>query len=771
MLYLNPPYFIIDGVSIFPDHADPLQFYYLPMAPQLTMAADSTGKTTPRIQLIEYEGAAGTGGFINFDVNIGIDPDKLQDVGQQLQQQAQLSGTPRLSPVTFVDGEVKLVILGAESTPTDSGAPPPPASGGSTGAAAAPAAGPRFVTKIQGSTKPALFGDNQASFSVQLDQYGATVLEQALQGEMSPIAVIYELEFVALRPAFRVHLTVDWNRVQTALNTDFSAGVLFFSTDIEKEVDKLIENQAIVLQIDSFTVAGDGGASTSDDLQRATSEVYDMIKSTFFESSLAPPTRGQPDGWDQAANVAREVSSIAATGGLAACAAFSYKQVDISRTDNKTLNVDISERTSVQRTIYPQGHLNGLLAQLDSGFTLADFIVKVDLDNPWFQRRTLNVVTYADFDNDQIASIDVNMTYNGQVQSAHLTKAAPQASVNWSSVLQNGQMVRPVTYTYTVNFAGVDTSQRPSVMTSGALTEIGDVLSLQPRGALYSIPVIPIRAEGDIWQRYPSIEVACRYDDPANNIHDQASAVLTSDNPQLTWPMFMVDPTKRTFTYQLVYTMAEGGVYTTPWLNCDAGRLDVEDPFPSKATLMVLAAVDWTQVDQVLAHLAYPDKDNPATQKDYIFNANATAAQVFVADKKDQSQSMIYYEAKIIMKNGRIWSVPGSLTSDSFLTLQAGMHGHQVLTIKPEAVDFNSLSIASVDVYAQYQDPAHNFSSSGAYRLTAQTDVQFFAYEYLDPSIAPQFRYDVSFSNGQTRSVDWAPASSGTVTIALSTLN
>jgi hypothetical protein len=113
MLYLNPPYFIIDGVSIFPDHADPLQFYYLPMAPQLTMAADSTGKTTPRIQLIEYEGAAGTGGFINFDVNIGIDPDKLQDVGQQLQQQAQLSGTPRLSPVTFVDGEVKLVILGA----------------------------------------------------------------------------------------------------------------------------------------------------------------------------------------------------------------------------------------------------------------------------------------------------------------------------------------------------------------------------------------------------------------------------------------------------------------------------------------------------------------------------------------------------------------------------------------------------------------------------------------------------------------------------------
>ena len=38
---------------------------------------------------------------------------------------------------------------------------------------------------------------------------------------------------------------------------------------------------------------------------------------------------------------------------------FSKKEVDLTRIDNKTLNVDISERTSVQRTIYPQGHLSG----------------------------------------------------------------------------------------------------------------------------------------------------------------------------------------------------------------------------------------------------------------------------------------------------------------------------------------------------------------------------------------------------------------------------
>ena len=37
MLYLNPPYHVIEGVSLLPDHADPLQFYYQPLSPHLTL--------------------------------------------------------------------------------------------------------------------------------------------------------------------------------------------------------------------------------------------------------------------------------------------------------------------------------------------------------------------------------------------------------------------------------------------------------------------------------------------------------------------------------------------------------------------------------------------------------------------------------------------------------------------------------------------------------------------------------------------------------------
>ncbi|HXM07661.1 MAG TPA: hypothetical protein VN936_09350, partial [Candidatus Acidoferrum sp.] len=123
MLYLNPPYFVINGISVFPDDTDPLQFYYLPMMPHLTMVTNAaTGVAAPQLQLIEYEGSAGTGGFIDFDVNIGIDPAALSEVANQVERQLSLNSTPRLSPVVFVDGAVKLLMLGAETADASSSA-------------------------------------------------------------------------------------------------------------------------------------------------------------------------------------------------------------------------------------------------------------------------------------------------------------------------------------------------------------------------------------------------------------------------------------------------------------------------------------------------------------------------------------------------------------------------------------------------------------------------------------------------------------------------
>ncbi|MBV9580453.1 MAG: hypothetical protein JO057_17870, partial [Chloroflexi bacterium] len=135
-------------------------------------------------------------------------------------------------------------------------------------------------------------------------------------------------------------------------------------------------------------------------------------------------------------------------------------------------------------------------------------------------------------------TIDVNLTYNNIVHSVTLTAAAPQASVDWTSLLVDGQMSMPVAYTYTVNVKDVDTSQRPGQLPSPQISAVGNV-DIEPRGQLYDITVVPVRTFGLPWDRYSSVEVECRYTDSVNNINEQPSAVLNSGNTEVDWSVFL----------------------------------------------------------------------------------------------------------------------------------------------------------------------------------------------------------------------------------------
>ncbi len=776
MLYLNPPYFLINGISVFPDDSDPLQFYYLPMMPQFTMAPGPGGASLPQLQLIEYTGSAGSGGFLNFDVNLGVTSDELNAVAQQVQQQLHLNSQVRLSPVTFVDGAVRLEILGAQTAD----APPATGSAPSTSApsvattttnTSTTAGQPQFVIKIQNATKPALYGDNQATFSVQLDQYGATILDQALRGQLAPIGVIYSLSFLGLRPAFNVRLTADWNRVQSYLDTQYSGGFLFFSTDIDKSVDKLIEDQVINIDESTFTTDADLGTAAASDRDRAVAECYDLVKTNFFESSLAPPDPNKPDDWSKGAAAVQEISDLAVTGGAAAVACFSYKSVDLTRTDQKSLNFDVTERTTVERVIYPQGHLNGLLNVLtQSGVDPKQFIVLADLDNPFFLKRSVTITTSADFAGDSIGSIDVNMTYNGIVQAVQLTSAAPQGSVQWNSLLVNGQMSMPVSYTYTVNFKDVDTTQRPGQLTSPTLSAVGNI-DIEPRGQVYDVTVVPVRAMGMPWDRYTSVEVECQYIDAANNINEQPSAILTSQNTEVDWGLFLIDPTHRSFIYRLTYTLTTGGVSKTEWISTNDATINVSDPFPTKVGLTVLAALDWTVFSQALVFLAYPNKQNAKIQQTYTLTQAAPTAPAFLAERQQASQIFVYYEARLIRQNGQVWTIPGSVTSDAYLILQDGMKGHQIIVVQPEAIDFASKHVTEIDVQLRYVDPASSINATASMVLNNQGDTNTFAYDYVNPQINAEYSASYKLDNGQTKNIDWTPASSNVITIPLSQLD
>ena len=224
------------------------------------------------------------------------------EIRRELRSREHLTDDPAFSPVLLEDGTVKLMLFGKQS--------------GDPSATDTPDA--QFVLKIDHHAKPALYGNNQAAFSVQLDQEGVTVLEKAMQGEMSPIGVVYSLEYLALRPAYNVRLSINWERVQKHMEEHFGVNSLIFSAGIDKIVDELVDDRVIVLEADTFVPEGDDEEGvTTGRRDQAMNQVREMITDAFFTPSL-DPYQEKEDGWDKAANFFERIGQMHANGGQGA---------------------------------------------------------------------------------------------------------------------------------------------------------------------------------------------------------------------------------------------------------------------------------------------------------------------------------------------------------------------------------------------------------------------------------------------------------------------
>ena len=735
MLYLNPPYYIINGVSVFGDHEDPLQFYYLPLGPKLVEIDDpAIGRKVPQIQLVRYRGTAGTGGFLSFDVDLGIDEDTLDEVRSKVKREKGLSQEPRLAPVPLVDGTIKLMLLGKQSG--DSGAP--------------------FVVKIDHHAKPALYGNNQAAFSVALDAAGVTTIEKALQGELTPIGVIYSLEYQALRPAYSVRLHIDWDRVQKHLDESFGAESIAFSSTINTVVDELIENQAIVFEADTFVPEGEDEKAVITRRDQALDEVREMITDTFFKPSIEPE-RKEEDGWDKAFKQAERASLLAASGGWNGLARFSYKKVDLTRIDRKTLDVGFSERTTVRRSIYPQRHLSGLFRVLrDGGFELSRFVVDANLDDPWFQRRKVQVISRANFEEDGLASINVHLGYDSTPQNVLLESSAARSEVSWASVIENGAMRRALAASYRVTFKGVDGSERPVTLESPPLAFDGDSLEINPRELYSIIPVSIMALSGFPWDRYSHVEVRTRYADPDHGIDIKDTFLLDREHAQQTWKLFARGP-RRPFQYQLIYRAADFRDIEMPWVETKEERISVRDPFPNKRTLQVFPNLDWTKVEQALVVVTYDDPSNGIFKDDLlVFGGTNTAAKTFSVGLADNRERRVAYEVTFLFKDGSLTRIPRSLTTSPLIVVNEKIRGHNIIVLRPAPGSFAERKLLKMEVEIAYRDSGAGLSYEGAFTFQSENDrAETFEYDYVDPERSGyEYRITYVYTNGVFRTTD-----------------
>jgi hypothetical protein len=740
---------MIDGVAFIKDSVDPLDWYYHPLAPEFVTSPDPvTGLPVPKFDLIRFRSKdKGNGGLLSFDVECTVPAGRLDDLAGELQRTMHLTDRPRLMPLPLTAGTVKLVLFDLESGQTP-----------------APDAPVHFVTAIRHNASPALYGNDQAMFAVQLDQAGVTALEAAMRGEISPIGVCYALEFLAMRPAYAVTLDIDWDRVQERLDEQFGVDALFFSSQIEDAVDKLVDDRVIRFQADTFVPEGEDEQAVLARRDSAVAEVRDMITQSFFEPSINPAAKSE-DGWDKVTGLVNTVSRLAVSGGLSSFAGFTYTKTSYKRVDAKTLNVSMSERTTVKRQIFPQGHLGGLFRPLvEAGVSMDRFVHDIDLDHdPFFERRRLLVVPRVDFAREAVTSVDVRLRYgSSQPRTLVLDAASAAQQVDWPSTVVAGAVLPDVTVDWTVNLASVPGADRPVALSSPPEVVTGDVTEIFTR-KLYEVIPVTVTSLDVPWDRFPRVEVNLGYDDAAHGISADDLVVLDAAHPERTWNLFVAQAGPRAFTATVTYRAADFRDVVLPPVTDDDTTVTVRTPYPSskRRTLEIVPVVDWSRTANVFVDTFYVDaKHRVRVEDSFTFSKDDARPKVFGVDLADVEQRLVSYRVTVVGVDGQVTESPLSQTLDRRILVRPGMLGHRVVTVRPATDDFAAAKVTRLSVELRYVDDDNLISFADTVTLTGDEPGRF-EFDYADAARNDlEYRVRTEWANGLTSQTDWTVADS-----------
>jgi hypothetical protein len=246
LLFEDARSFTVDDVIAFPDHADRNTFWLLPNRVGLVRRGGR-----PQFLLLKYkpgEVVAGQngGGFLVFEVDLPLS----DETRTAIEAEARVRGAaePRLAPVSFETGQVQVIALdlkGADGTH---------AQPGTFGA----------VTTILGSASPSLNGSNNAAFSLGLSELGATIMQEAFEHGAAPVGVTYDLTYSGLRPALKVSITADLDRVYNHFSASIEGQYLWLKGGIEAALDFLKQSGAIKIEVIDF-VGGTADRKTQED--------------------------------------------------------------------------------------------------------------------------------------------------------------------------------------------------------------------------------------------------------------------------------------------------------------------------------------------------------------------------------------------------------------------------------------------------------------------------------------------------------------------------
>ncbi|MBK7820437.1 MAG: hypothetical protein IPJ61_05020 [Tessaracoccus sp.] len=267
MLQLGTGMKTVEGVTVFPDHADENQYWYLPAHLEI---ARRQPDNWPQFSFIKYKRAATAGGvegggFLMFTVALTL-PEAVER-----KIRAEIPANANLTAVPFDSGTVECVALNLQGP-------------GGTTATVSEAGTFIAVQEILGARTPSLFGENHAVFSLTLSAEGATLLESAFAQGAAPIGVIYTMTFTAMQPSLDVKITADFERIYQHFSAGLNANLYYVEVAIQAGIEELVQTGAIKIEVTNYSTAAD----KQDQEKMAIDFFMEHLLQAWFTPTLTP---------------------------------------------------------------------------------------------------------------------------------------------------------------------------------------------------------------------------------------------------------------------------------------------------------------------------------------------------------------------------------------------------------------------------------------------------------------------------------------------------
>jgi hypothetical protein len=753
MLYLDSGV-TLHGLTLFRDYNDQKRFYYMPGNPRITREGGQ-----PLFQLLIYRrditdnpafktGDRLGGGFLTMTVDIGVPESTLKAVRDELS--GQIGSDVQLTPVPFEKGTVRITALGVSSD-------------------ADPAKAGRFVERILDSRMPSLHNENRVVFSMELDQEGALLMQASMKDPgATQVAVVYELEYRGLMPAYKAKIKIHFNQSYEYLRARFTANTLFFKADIDKEMEKLIKELAIEITEVDFSGMDPAAAAQSRDKLNALAK--ELATGAFFKPALTPGSvlavdRGQlvaadptkaaeqvQSGFSQplAAVVANRGNAGGTsgprlqgqsgedpntrtggrplpTGGQAATegetggsrsptAVERWNQLgrpqaallvrSLSQEEQQDIEYNLFQVSATRRTAAPQGQIRTASGDAD----LAGRIKEVDLNSPFFAQVSGSVTTTADLAAAGVSSIAVKIRYGTRDDGS-----APKDSDEFV-LTAAGQKN---TYTYMMDRRFSLEIEYQAVISYRPGFAIGDsnleAVSPWIKTTTHNLDIDPGRLEtlfhvnltaGQIdWESVSAVECALDYEDPNPQAITKTSSVLTKANPQVSFHIRPLDPQLRSYKLKTVYQFKTGESMTIEQAGTGEKTFVLNQPTQLAVPLTVIGSDPLKRFSKMIAELSYSSAGSER-QKLMTFTGNGETQTWTIFRSTIDEKPAYKYRTTLFETNGA--QTRGDWTTGSDQLLVIGEKFEELLEVSVRLLvpDFRVANLLGAKLRLEYKDAA-----------------------------------------------------------------